>query len=101
MAATDGIQVSTLVLTESAAMMRNINNDLEQRLMDINKTMQELEDSWRSEAATDIRDAMNALVPRFEDYKKIVESYAKFLVNTAQNYESTEAMVKNSAAAFK
>lgn len=101
MAAGDRIQVSTLVLTESAAMMRSINNDLDDRLNAINRAMQELEDSWKSDAASDIRAAMNALVPRFNEYKSVVESYAKFLVNTAQNYESTEASIQNSAAAFK
>ena len=44
---------------------------------------------------------MNALNPRFEEYKSVVESYAKFLVNTAQNYDTTETTVQNNAGQFK
>ena len=44
---------------------------------------------------------MNALKPRFEEYKAVVESYAKFLVNTAQSYESTEGAVQSNDNAFK
>ena len=71
------------------------------KLADINKTMNDLESTWRSDAATDIRAAMNALKPRFEEYKTVVESYAKFLVNTAQSYDVTETSIQNNAGAFK
>ncbi len=85
----DGIQISTQVLLETADKVRTINNTLDAKLADINKNMNDLEATWKSDAASDIRAAMNALKPRFEEYKNVVESYAKFLVNTAQNYEST------------
>ena len=72
-----------------------------EKLADINKTMNDLESTWRSDAATDIRAAMNALKPRFEEHKTVVESYAKFLVNTAQSYDVTETSIQNNAGAFK
>lgn len=97
----DGIQISTQVLLDTADKVRTINSTLDQKLADINKNMNDLEATWKSDAATDIRAAMNALKPRFEEYKNVVESYAKFLVNTAQNYESTESAVQTNASAFK
>lgn len=97
----DGIQISTQVLLDTADKVRTINSTLDQKLADINKNMNDLEATWKSDAATDIRAAMNALKPRFEEYKNVVESYAKFLVNTAQNYESTESTVQTNASAFK
>lgn len=97
----DGIQISTQVLLDTADKVRTINSTLDQKLADINKNMNDLEATWKSDAATDIRAAMNALKPRFEEYKSVVESYAKFLVNTAQNYESTESTVQTNAGAFK
>lgn len=97
----DGIQISTQVLLDTADKVRTINSTLDQKLADINKNMNDLEATWKSDAATDIRAAMNALKPRFEEYKNVVESYAKFLVNTAQNYESTEGTVQTNASAFK
>ena len=77
----DGIQISTQVLLDTADKVRTINATLDQKLADINKNMNDLEATWKSDAATDIRAAMNALKPRFEEYKNVVESYAKFLVN--------------------
>ncbi len=95
------IKISTQVLTDTAEKVRSINNTLDSKLADINKEMNNLESSWKSDAATDIRAAMNALKPRFEEYKNVIESYAKFLVNTARNYETTETTIQNHAGQFK
>lgn len=97
----DSIKISTQVLVDTAGKVRSINDALDQKLADINKNMNDLEATWKSDAATDIRAAMNALKPRFEEYKAVVESYAKFLVNTAQSYESTESSIQSNANAFK
>ena len=97
----DSIQISTQVLLDTAEKVRSINNNLDQKLAECNKTMNDLESTWKSDAATDIRAAMNALKPRFEEYKNVVESYAKFLVNTATNYETTEGAIQSNASQFK
>lgn len=97
----DSIQVSTQVLVDTAEKVRSINNTLDQKLNDINKSMNDLEATWKSDAAADIRAAMNAMRPRFEEYKTVVESYAKFLVNTAQSYDTTEGAVQSNASQFK
>ncbi len=97
----DSIKISTQVLVDTAKKVRDINNQLDTKLADINKEMNNLESSWKSDAATDIRAAMNALKPRFAEMKEVVNSYAKFLDDTAQSYESTESAVQTNAAAFK
>ncbi len=97
----DSIQISTQVLVDTATKIRNINNTLDQKLAEINKNMNDLEATWKSDAASDIRAAMNALKPRFEEYKTVVESYAKFLNRTAESYETTETAIQNNASAFK
>ena len=97
----DSILISTQVLIDTAAKVRTINSTLDQKLIEINKSMNDLEATWKSDAASDIRAAMNALKPRFEEYKSVVESYAKFLDNTAQNYENTETAVQSNANTFK
>ena len=68
----DGIQISTQVLLDTADKVRTINNILDSKLADINKNMNDLEATWKSDAASDIRAAMNALKPRFEEYKNVV-----------------------------
>ena len=97
----DSIKISTQVLTDTAQKVRNCNTAMDQKLADINKNMNDLEASWKSDAASDIRAAMNAMKPKFEQYKNVIESYAKFLVNTAQSYESTESAIQSNASAFK
>ncbi len=96
-----GIKVSTQVLTETAGKIRSINANMDNKLADINAKMNALENTWQSSASSDIRAAMNALKPRFEEYKRVVESYAKFLDTTAQSYETTEVAAQNNANQFK
>ncbi|MGN1144937.1 MAG: pore-forming ESAT-6 family protein [Acetatifactor sp.] len=97
----DSIKISTQTLVDTAKKVRDINTTMDQKLADCNKQMNDLEATWKSDAATDIRAAMNALKPRFEEYKAVVESYAKFLDTTAQSYETTETAIQNNAGAFK
>ena len=97
----DGIQISTQVLSDTAKEVRTINGNLDSKLAEINKSMNDLEATWKSDAATDIRAAMNALKPRFEEYRNVIESYAAFLDRTAQSYETTEGAIQNNANAFK
>ena len=97
----DSIKISTQVLTETAAKVRNCNTAMDEKLADINQKMNDLQSTWKSDAAEDIRAAMNAMKPKFEQYKAVIESYAKFLDNTAQSYETTEGVIQNNAGAFK
>ena len=97
----DSIKISTQVLRDTSEKVNQINTSLDTALADINKKMNDLEATWKSDAATDIRAAMNALKPRFEQYKQVVDSYSKFLVTTAQSYETTESSIQSNAGAFK
>lgn len=97
----DSIKISTQVLKDTAEKVNKINATMDEKLKDINKKMNDLESTWKSDAASDIRAAMNALNPRFEQYKEVVTSYSKFLVTTAQNYETTETTIQNNASQFK
>lgn len=97
----DSIKISTQVLTDTAQKVRDCNTKMDNQLADINKRMNDLKSTWQSDAATDIRAAMNALKPKFDEYKKVIESYAKFLDNTAQSYETTEGAIQGNANQFK
>lgn len=97
----EGINVSTQVLLDTAVKVRNCNSIMDGKLNEINQKMNDLESTWKSDAANDIRTAMNNLRPKFEEYKNVVESYAKFLTDTAQRYETTETTIQNNANQFK
>lgn len=97
----DGIQISTQVLIDTATKVRNINSTLDEKLTNINNKMQSLSSTWNSDAAEEIRIAMQNMRPKFDHYKEVIDSYAKFLDTTAQNYENTETVVHKNAQAFK
>ena len=97
----NSIKVSTQVLRDTAKKIRTINTSLDEKLSDINKKMQSLESSWESDAARDIRDAMNAMLPRFEQYWNVINSYATFLDTAAGQYEQTETTIQSAAGLFK
>lgn len=97
----DGIKISTQTLVDTAQKVRNINVTLEGKLDDIRQAINALESDWQSDAGKDIRTAINAMKTRFEEYKNVVESYAKFLDETAQNYEKVESAIQSNASAFK
>ena len=96
-----GIKISTQVLTSTASEIRTLNTKLDEDLAACNTAMNNLESTWQSDAASDIRTAMNNLKPRFEEYKSVIESYAKFLDATAASYEATEQAVQSNASQFK
>lgn len=96
-----GIKISTQVLTNTAKEVRDLNAKLDDDLFNCNRAMNDLHSTWQSDAADDIRAAMNALKPRFEEYKSVIESYAKFLDATAASYEATEQSVQSNAGQFK
>lgn len=99
--AIDGIKISLGEVTKTAGSIRNLNNQLDGKLFEIKKQMNDLSQTWQSDASVTIRDKFNALAPKFEEYKNIVESYAKFLETTVQSYDSAETSVNNNASAFK
>ena len=97
----DGSTLSTHVLRDTAQVIRNIHTGLTDKLTEINKTMADLGDTWQSKSSTEIRETMNALKPRFEKFRDIVDTYAAHLDSTASSYESTESAAKTNADAFR
>jgi WXG100 family type VII secretion target len=99
--AIEGISISLEEVSQVAGSIRTTNSALDARLNDIKTSMNNLAQTWQSPAADTIRSKFNNLVPTFENYKNIVESYAKFLDNTVTSYQSTESAINNNANSFK
>ena len=70
-------------------------------LNDIKTTINNLEGSWASEAGAEIRAAITAMQPRFDQYKQVTDSYREFLLKTADLYARTESELKTMASDFK
>lgn len=99
--AAEGINISLPEVSSTAQSIKAINQDLSTRLEEIKKEMGNLAQSWQSDASNTIRDKFNALAPRFEEYKNVINSYAIFLDQTVDNYNQTETAINNNANQFK
>lgn len=96
----DSIQISIDKVKDIAGTIRNCNRELTDRISEISNQMNGLVDTWQSEAATTILAKFNDLKPSFEDYEKVIEAYAEFLVQTADSYDETETAINNNASQF-
>jgi len=99
--AAEGINISLAQVTATAQTIRGINESLATRLEEIKREMNQLSASWQSDASNTIVNKFNALAPRFEEYKQIIDSYATFLDNTVASYDAVETQLVNNANAFK
>jgi len=99
--AVDGIKISLGEVSKTAGQIRTLNQNLATTLEEIKKEMNALSATWQSDASNTIRGNFNALAPRFEEYRQVVDSYAKFLDNTVTNYNTAETAINNNASAFK
>ncbi|MFA9559950.1 pore-forming ESAT-6 family protein [Evansella sp. AB-rgal1] len=99
--AVEGIKISLGEVSKTASQIRTLNASLSANLEEIKKEMNALSQTWQSDASNTIRGNFNALSPRFEEYRQVVDSYAKFLDNTVTNYNAAETAINNNANAFK
>ncbi|WP_216830389.1 pore-forming ESAT-6 family protein [Alkalihalobacterium elongatum] len=97
----DGIKISLAEVSKTSSQIRALNAQLASNLQDIKKEMNNLAQTWDSDASNTVRAKFNALSPRFDEYNQVVESYAKFLDNTVTNYNAAETAINNNANAFK
>lgn len=95
------INVSTQEMRDAATDIRLRKNNLRELLNQIQRKMNDLAQTWASEASEEIRRKMNGMKGRFDQYDEVVENYASFLVKAAEMYEETESTAKKNASAFQ
>lgn len=98
--AIEGINITLDQVAEAANRIKTLNAELDSRLQDIQKEMNNLSSTWQSEAADTIRTNFGKSAARFPEYRKIIDSYATFLEKTVEAYTQTETAIKNNANAF-
>lgn len=99
--AVDGIKISLGEVTKTAGSIKNLNQQLTLKLEDLGKEMNALQATWQSDSSDTIRNNFNALAPRFQEYREVIESYAKFLEETVNVYNTVETSINSNASAFK
>ena len=76
------------------------NTKLLEDLHEIQRLIKSLEGEWESNSAVAIRQKIQGMEPRFQQYHDVVDNYAKFLRNTANEYIATETTNTNNAEQF-
>lgn len=96
----DNLRITLADVTKTAGYIRMQNEQLNGCLREINGYMTQLSNDWQSPASEKIRTRFHAMLPVFENYKSIVESYSKFLDQTVTTYQSMETTLDASAEGF-
>jgi uncharacterized protein YukE len=86
------ILVTPQRMRETAQYVRERNTKLNDTLNDVRAKILETENHYKSEAADEVRRKIAAFSnSHFNQFREVVESYATFLVNTA---DMTEGLVR-------
>lgn len=83
-----------------AAKLDAKNQQLDQKLKEIEKTINTTAGDWESNSAVSIREAITAMEPKFESYREVVNNYVKYLRNAASQWRSTETTNDQNAKQF-
>jgi WXG100 family type VII secretion target len=93
----NGLKIEINSLPDVANKIKTLNGSLDTKLSDCKREMLNLELHWQSQGATAIRQSMNVMQTKFDEYKEIINEYCEFLVKTAGDYEITENVIKKNA----
>lgn len=96
----DNLLITLTDVSNTASHIRQQNQLCFNCLQEISQSMNQLSADWQSPAAETLRARFHAMLPVFDHYKEIVESYAKFLDQTVTTYQSIETQLNTNADAF-
>lgn len=101
MATVEGINIDLDAVNAAATTIRNLNTNLTTNLTTVKSEINSLSSTWQSDAGDTIQKKINGMQVHFDDYQKIIESYAKFLEKTVQEYRSMETGINTNASSFQ
>ena len=96
----DEIRITLAELSDTAAQMRNYNATLDDILSFVKKTMNDLQVVWESDGEFTLLNAFNKFSTKFIEESEVIESYARFLHDTVNNYDSLESTIVSNATNF-
>jgi len=92
------IKITFAEVRTKTQQIRNHNKSLDETLIQIKNAINALESEWTSDTSDTIRSKITGMQPKFNSYREVIESYAKFLDNTVEQYETTEGTLQSNAA---
>lgn len=97
----DNINITLAQVSTCADTIRGVNQQLYQDLHEITTIMQQLSNFWQSPASETIRSRFMAMMPVFDNYRTMIDTYAKFLDQTVITYQNVEQQINASADTFR
>lgn len=94
------IRISLPELSDTASQMRNYNSTLDEILSFVKKTMNDLQAVWDSDGENTLLTSFNKFSAKFIEESEVIESYARFLDDTVNNYDSLESTIVSNASNF-
>lgn len=93
----DSITVTLEDLTSSANEIKSVNSNMQETVSEINSVIREITEYWQSEASNTFNAKFTSFMRVFDDCKKAIDNYAKFLDDTVAAYEAADAAINNAA----
>lgn len=91
----DSITITLEDLTAAANEIKTVNTNMQSTVSDINTEIKAVSESWQSDASTAFNEKFVAFMRVFDDCKKAIDNYAKFLDDTVIAYQEADAAIKN------
>ena len=97
----DHLNISLEQVSETAALLRTLNQSMYDSLQQMKRYMNDTDSSWMSEAGETIRTRFNKFALRFESQKEDIDSYARFLDRTVTDYDTLETTLNANASGMQ
>lgn len=97
----DQIKISLAEVTDCAARIRALNQQMYEQLTLMKKDMNDTNITWISDAGDAIRNRFNQFATRFETQKEAIDQYAKFLDTTVSSYDTLESTIHSNATSMQ
>ena len=97
----DHLNISLEQVSETAALLRTLNQSMYDSLQQMKRYMNDTDSSWMSEAGETIRTRFNQFALRFESQKEDIDSYASFLDRTVTDYDTLETTLNANASGMQ
>lgn len=94
------LDITIAKLSSASGNIRQTNQRLNQCLQEINTVMNHLSLYWNSPASLALKTRFQNMLPVFDNYKAVVESYALFLDQTVEVYNTLEQTLQSNADKF-
>ncbi|MBF1114502.1 MAG: WXG100 family type VII secretion target [Solobacterium sp.] len=95
------IQISLAEVSDTAAKLRSTNQLMYDDLSAMQKEITSLNGTWVSDGSEEIRNRFQLFANRFEKYRVLIDSYAKFLDTTVSSYDSLESTITGNASGIQ